>query len=157
MIIIINELIAAMKKLKKILLIDDDQISNELNKIIITDLQITHQLSIETDGERGLKHLIDSCECKTESSSSCPELVILDHLMPVMDGLEMMQDLKERDFIRAHRIVFILLAVHSTGEHIEEFKKLGVQEYTSKPLSKQRVMDAYRKYFANDTARDHTS
>ena len=77
--------------------------------------------------------------------------------MPVMDGLEMMQALKERDFINNQRIVFILLGVHSTPSQIEEFKKLGVQEYTSKPLSQETVMDAYHKYFANDTARDHTS
>jgi response regulator RpfG family c-di-GMP phosphodiesterase len=74
-----------------------------------------------------------------------------------MDGLEMMQQLKSRNYINTQRIVFILLGTHSTPAQIEAFKKLGVQEYTSKPLSEQTVMDAYHKYFADDTARDHTS
>jgi CheY-like chemotaxis protein len=145
-----------MKKIKKILLVDDDKVSNYINETLLKELAIAGQITVKTNGESALKYLIENCEGKGEKCI-CPELVILDHLMPIMDGLEMMKELKQRGFIDKQRIVFILLGVHSTQKQIEEFIKLGVQEYTSKPLSEQTVMDAYHKYFADDTARDHTS
>jgi CheY-like chemotaxis protein len=39
-----------------------------------------------------MQHLIANCESK-HVSLICPELVILDHYMPIMDGLEMIQAL----------------------------------------------------------------
>jgi CheY-like chemotaxis protein len=131
-------------------------VNNYLNEILLRELDIAETITIKTNGQSALSYLIEHCE-SSHKNSICPELVILDHLMPIMDGLEMMHALKARDFIKNQRIVFILLGVHSTPPQIEEFIKLGVQEYTSKPLSEQTVMDAYHKYFADDTARDHTS
>ena len=52
--------------------------------------------------------------------------------------------------------IFILLAVHTTLQDQEVFKKLGVQEFTSKPLSRHTVMEAYTKYWAHDTIEGHT-
>jgi CheY-like chemotaxis protein len=145
-----------MKKLKKVLLVDDDKVNNYINESLLKELDIAEVIQVETDGKKAIEHLILHCEEKGESSI-CPQLVILDHHMPLMDGMEMMQELKQRGFVDRQKVVYILLGVNSTFEHIEEFKKLGIQEYTTKPLSEQVVMDAYHKYFANDTARDHTS
>ncbi|MDO1451538.1 response regulator [Rhodocytophaga aerolata] len=137
-----------MKKLKKILLVDDDRVNNYLNEALLEELNISNTISIEENGERALQHLLEHCEA---TEGICPQLVILDHRMPVMDGLELMKELNERGFIASQQIIFILLGVHSTKEHILEFQKLGVQEYTEKPLSQQVVLDAYRKYFSTHT------
>jgi CheY-like chemotaxis protein len=143
-----------MKKLKKILLIDDDPINNYVNQQLLENLQIAEQVSIEINGKNGLQHLLHH---GNSTDGVCPELVIFDHFMPIMDGLEMMKQLQSSGFIETHKIVYILLAILSTKEHIEQFKALGVQEFTDKPLSQQVIMDAYDKYFADDTAPNHTS
>jgi CheY-like chemotaxis protein len=143
-----------MKKVKKILLVDDDRANNYINEQLLKNLHIAESIHVETNGEKALAHLLTNCETHA-AHGICPELVILDHHMPVMDGLELMHILNERGFIDKHAIVFILLGINSTKEHIAEFQKLGIQEYTQKPLSEQKVMDAYHKYFAGDTARDH--
>jgi CheY-like chemotaxis protein len=145
-----------MEKLKKILLVDDDTINNHINEALLKDLGIAEAITVKTNGESALDHLLFHCEVKLEASI-CPELVIFDHHMPVMDGMEMMQALNERGFLNEQRIVYMLLGVNSTAQNIEEFTKLGVQEYTTKPLSEQTVMDTYNKYFANDTNGDYTS
>jgi two-component system response regulator YesN len=145
-----------MKKIKKILLIDDDKVNNYINEALLKDLNIAEVITVRINGEEAMEHLIENCQLGGDGGS-CPELVILDHHMPIMDGLEMMKELKKRNFINNQRIVFILLGVYSMEEDIEEFRKLGVQEYTSKPLSEQTVMDVYRKYFADGMARDHIS
>ncbi len=134
-----------MKKLKKILLVDDDLVNNYLNETILRDLSIASQICTEINGENALAHLAEGCE---QDSGICPELVIFDHPMPVMDGMEMMKALHQKGFMDGQPIIFILLGVHSSKEHIAEFEKLGVHEYTEKPLSQEVIMDAYHKYFA---------
>src|SRR5687767_13817888 len=103
-----------MKKLKKILLVDDDKINNYLNETLLEDLHIADTISIEMNGELALKHLQDNCDLKL-SNYLCPQLVILDHYMPVMDGLELMEALKRINFIDRHKVVFILLGVNSNA------------------------------------------
>lgn len=53
-------------------------------------------------------------------------------------------------------VVFILLAIHSKQEDKEKFKELGVQEFTTKPLSRELVMDANNKYWSGGRAKEHT-
>lgn len=142
-----------MKKLKKILLIDDDKVNNYLNQIILEELHIAEEIVVLTNGNLGLNYLLESCK----SFDSCPELVIFDHRMPIMDGMEMMLNLKQVGFLDRAKVVFILLGIHSKSEDITKFSELGVQEYTDKPLSKEAVMEAYHKYFVGNTVNRHTS
>ncbi len=139
-----------MRKLNKILLIDDDKINNYLNEILLQDLNIAEEIKVVLNGQLALDYILDSCK---STQKICPELIILDHYMPVMDGIEFMEALNKEDFINRANVVFILLAIHSTKEDIETFKKLGVQEFTSKPLSKETVLEVYHKYWAGDTAK----
>ncbi len=75
--------------------------------------------------------------------------------MLVMDGMELMQELNRTGSIKWHKVVFILLAVHTSGEDIAAFQQFGVQEYTPKPLSEEVIWNAYQKYFAHDKAKEH--
>lgn len=148
-----------MKKLNTILLIDDDQINNYLNEVLLKELGIAQAVKVVLNGKQALEYLLDHCEATHKSEhkrSFCPELIIFDHHMPVMDGMEFIQALNQIGFVNRQEVVFILLAIHTAQEDIEAFKGLGVQEFTNKPLSKEIVMDAYHKYFAGDTAKGHT-
>ncbi len=126
-----------MKKLKKILLIDDDEINNFVNTGILEDLAITERVEIVTDGKFGLEYLLRHSEVP---EGICPELVFLDHHMPEMDGLEMMKSLNAINFNQD--TVFVLLGINIKEEDIQKFRDLGVKEITGKPLSKEVVMKA---------------
>jgi CheY-like chemotaxis protein len=67
----------------------------------------------------------------------------------------MIDTLHQRGFIQQASSVFILLGISSSQQEIERFKSLGVQEYTTKPLSEQTMMEAYHKYGGGDTAKQH--
>ncbi len=142
-----------MKKLEKILLVDDDKANNYINEQLLKELNISNHIQVATNGEKALQYVLENCEAMHKT---CPELIIFDHHMPIMDGMEFIKELHKIDFVNKHEVVFILLGIHSKPQDIEEFKRLGVQEFTSKPLSKEVVMDSYQKYFARDTARNHT-
>lgn len=142
-----------MKKLKQILLIDDDPTNNYLNTKILKDLEIAEEIKVLTNGKLGLDYLIN---CVNQPNSNCPALLILDHHMPVMDGMALMQNLNSLGILEKIQMVVLLLAVQTKPDDLESFKDLGVQEFTSKPLSKSRLMEAYKKYWVGDTAENHT-
>ncbi len=142
-----------MKKLEKILLVDDDKANNYINEQLLKELDISKQIHVATSGYKALQYVLENCE---SVHKTCPELIIFDHYMPIMNGMEFIKELHKIDFINKHEVIFILLGIHSKPEDIQEFKRLGVQEFTSKPLSKEVLLDAYQEYFSRDTAKNHT-
>ncbi|MDQ3289670.1 MAG: response regulator [Bacteroidota bacterium] len=141
-----------MKKLQQILLVDDDPTNNYLNHRLLSNLHIAEEIIVLTNGKLALDYILVNC---SSPEKPCPALVILDHHMPVMDGLELMKALNQDGILKHSEIVFLLLAVHTRPAEIEAFTQLGVQEFTPKPLSKERIMEAYAKYWEGDTAKDH--
>ncbi|WP_242929122.1 response regulator [Pontibacter vulgaris] len=140
-------------KLKEVLIIDDDMTANYLNERIVTELQIADHVKILTNGKDGLDYILEKC---ADNKETCPELIILDHFMPLMDGLELMETLHKSGKLENMRAVFLLLAIHTNIKDLKRFKMLGVQEFTNKPLSREKLLESYQKYWADDTVKDHT-
>ncbi len=70
-----------MKKIKQILLIDDDQTNNFFNHSSVAGLDITKEIIVLVNGQQGYNYL-PTLELEDKP---LPELIILDHFMPVMD------------------------------------------------------------------------
>lgn len=136
-----------MKKLN-VLLIDDDEITNFLNASLLNSLDFVERVKIVTDGKQGLDFLRGNCGT---ADNGCPELVIFDHHMPVMDGLEMIRELNSKDFMKRFDTVFLLLGIKTIEKDIEVFTEQGVAEITTKPLSEKTVQDIYNKYWSYST------
>lgn len=134
-----------MRTLNKILLIDYDEVDNFINEELLRSLSISKWIEVLSDGRQGLVHLLKSCEFPDEI---CPNLVVFNHQIPNMDGLEMIRALEAIGFMKERKIVFLLLGNYSTEEEITFFKNLGVQVVTTKPLSKETVMYACKKYWS---------
>jgi response regulator RpfG family c-di-GMP phosphodiesterase len=133
-----------MRKLNKILLIDDDQITNHIHKHLLEELNITHEIQALEDGDKALDFLVN---CHGSVLEPCPELVIFDHQMPNMTGRELIEALHEMNFIQENDTVFMSLGINPNQKDVEILEELGVQEFAIKPLSKEKVMDVYNKYW----------
>lgn len=64
-----------------------------------------------------------------------------------MDGKELIEALDKINFIKKNKVVFMFLGVNSIQTDVETMKELGVQEFTTKPLLEEKVMDVYNKYW----------
>lgn len=137
-----------MKKLNKILLIDDDDVTNYINKDLLEGLNIAEEVQVIEDGEKAFEYL---ASCGESSSQGCPELIIFDHQMPNMDGRELIEALDEINFIKENKVVFMFLGVSSIQADVETMKELGVQEFTTKPLSETKILDVYSKHWKTDS------
>jgi CheY-like chemotaxis protein len=134
-----------MKKLNKILLIDDDPINNFINKRILIKLDIADSVKVVKNGKEALDYIKEGC---TDDEMICPELIIVDNHMPVMDGLEFMGHFNQQNFSNRGEVIVLALVATSTEEEVERFKKLGVNEITYKPLTENLIMEIYQRYWA---------
>lgn len=73
-----------------------------------------------------------------------PEIVITDINMPVMDGIEMAEEIKT---IKAG-IKFIVMTAYSDKEYYEKFSKIGFCEYLLKPIVLSTLFAAIDKCIA---------
>lgn len=69
------------------MLVDDDDSTNYLHKIIIEEMRITEQISIARNGQEALDKISDHIK-----DDQCLDLIFLDINMPVMDGFEFLQE-----------------------------------------------------------------
>jgi CheY-like chemotaxis protein len=134
-----------------ILLIDDDPVANFIHKVLLLEKDIVASVETRNDGIQGLEYLLRHC---STPGKSCPDLIIFDHNMPMMDGLEMIRRLRRADFFNAQPCVFMLLSIYVTSQEKEMYQRLGVIEFSDKPLTYQKVLLVYRKYFSADTGTD---
>jgi two-component system alkaline phosphatase synthesis response regulator PhoP len=75
-----------------------------------------------------------------------PDLVILDVMMPVMNGLETLMALKSDYSTRS--IPVILLTAQSTEQEIIRGLELGADDYITKPFSPQELVTRVKTVLA---------
>ena len=76
-----------------------------------------------------------------------PDLILLDVLMPEMDGYEVCTKLKENEATKGIPVIFI--SGNSKAEEVEKGLALGAVDYLFKPIDGQAVLDAVEKHIVN--------
>ena len=129
---------------KSILIVEDD---TDLRTFIKTILEKEYLIIEAEDGVEGLD--------KAEKES--PDFIVSDIMMPRMDGIELLQNLKEN--INTSHIPVILLTAKTTIETKLEGLTYGADDYITKPFSvpyfkarinnlleqRKRLQEIYRK------------
>lgn len=108
---------------KKVLIIDDDPDLGKLIEAILktADITVFHAYS----GKEGLK----------KAYEIHPDLVILDVMMPGMDGFEVCTRLREMV-----NIPVLMLTARSTSADMLHGFNLGIDDYVRKPFSKDELL-----------------
>ena len=106
-----------------VLIVDDEQVLAQA----IADFLSRHHyaVSLSTTGEEGLR-MIDR---------EPPDIVLLDHRLPRMDGLDVLSKVKET----RPEIQVIMMTAYGSAEGAVEAIKLGAFDYVSKPLDLEKL------------------
>jgi len=67
-----------------------------------------------------------------------PDLILLDHNMPVMDGITMLRKLREDPGLK--RIPVIMLTAESGLDSLATVARLGVRDYVTKPFRDEELL-----------------
>jgi DNA-binding response OmpR family regulator len=83
------------------------------------------------------------------AQSSKPALILLDCMMPVMDGVEVLRRLKDSAELKF--IPVIMLTFKGKDQDIDTCLKLGAIDYFVKPISLSVVLARIHKILGEDT------
>lgn len=132
-----------MHKVDKILIIDDDQISNFLTANVIRRNCQTQEITICLDGQEAYNLL----KQKSESASGLPNLILVDINMPTMSGFDFLEAFRLLKH-GGHMPVIIILTTSDNLQDLERLKDFPeVEVYLNKPLKEDTVQFITDKYF----------
>ena len=78
-------------------------------------------------------------EALEKAGSLLPDLILLDIMMPEMDGFQVLVKLKENG--ATSQIPIIMLTARKSKEDMQKAKELGAVEYITKPFKAVEVVD----------------
>jgi CheY-like chemotaxis protein len=134
-----------MKKLNKVLLVDDDYISNFLNKLLIRDMNLTDKTFFASNGEEALDFIRKNCVItEGKEDENTLDLVLLDINMPVMDGFEFLEEYNRIENKR-NNIYIVMLTSSSDYKDMQEAKKYNVAGFLNKPLTEEKINNVIRQ------------
>lgn len=130
-----------MNKIRTILLIDDDFITNFINKKLLDRLNIAEEVKIVVNAPQGLNCLEGNC-FKTRKN---PQIIFLDINMPGMDGFDFVKTFNEKQFQNKDKVKICVLTTSTNNDDFVKMEELGVKYFLNKPLTKEKIEDFLRK------------
>jgi CheY-like chemotaxis protein len=124
------------EKYSLVLVVDDDPTSVLISSFIVKHLGITEKIEAVNNGKEGLASLMNYLDQKV--SAAKPVLVLLDLMMPVMDGFEFLGEFSKvqpKDDINV-----CVLSSSSQPKDKAKVKELGASFYLEKPLTEEKLM-----------------
>lgn len=120
---------------KRILLIDDDSnVANYVKFRLQKKGYDLHHIDNGLDGVEAIKNLK-------------PDLVILDMMMPGIDGREVAEIVKEKNLMNLSRI--IVLSGKEVSEEVKALFDLGIHDYLQKPINIDNLVIRIDRALAN--------
>ena len=125
------------KNKERILIVDD----SEMNRMILADmLEDQYEILEAADGAQGISIL--------QQMSSQISLVLLDIVMPEMDGFEVLAVMNQKKWIED--VPVIMISAESMPSYVQRAYELGVTDYISRPFDslvvQRRVINTIMLY-----------
>ena len=122
----------------KILVVDD----NEMNLKVFLGLLKNHGMQIDT--------AMSGKECLARIEQNAYHMIFMDHLMPEMDGVETLRQIRELKTNRSKDAVIIILTANAVSGAREMFLEEGFADYLSKPIIAVNLEKMIQKYLPEE-------
>ncbi|MFC1866695.1 two-component system response regulator [Thermodesulfobacteriota bacterium] len=123
-----------------VLVVDDTETNID---ILVETLGDDYDISVAMDGESALEDIADRV----------PDLILLDIMMPGMDGYEVCERLKSDDATKNIPVIFLTAMTEEQDE--AKGLALGAVDYVTKPFSPELVKSRVRNQLELKRHRDH--
>jgi DNA-binding response OmpR family regulator len=112
--------------LKKILLVDDSRTSLFMERMILQ--QGPYRLLTANDGKEGVETAL----------AELPDLILMDVVMPRMNGFEALRELRAQAETRDTPV--ILVTTRGEPANVEEGYQAGCSDYLTKPIDPEELL-----------------
>ena len=116
---------------EKILVIDDDPTSNTMVGFLLKSHG--YNVVLACDGQEGLE----------KANQEKPDLIVLDIMMPKMDGYTFLRKLKQTNLLAIPPVIVLT----SKDKMEDSFRIEGVFDYFVKPLDTQKLLKRVQECF----------
>lgn len=118
----------------KVLIVED----TEVNRLVLSRRleKLGFEIVVAVDGKEGLHKARDEM----------PDIIIMDMVLPKMDGGEVTQLLKKNE--QTKHIPIIALTAHAVSQARDATIGIGCDEYETKPLDFERLVSKIEKLLA---------
>jgi CheY-like chemotaxis protein len=135
-----------MPVLTSVLLVDDDSTTNFLNKLLLTRMGVAEHVLVAENGEQALRTLDQTCSPLADST--CPQLILLDMNMPVLNGLAFLEAYVQMPLAHQQAIVIVMLTTTLHPVDLARTQALPIAGFLSKPLTQEKVTAVLEQHFA---------
>jgi DNA-binding response OmpR family regulator len=111
---------------RKILLVDDSETVLQMEQMILT--KSSYELILARDGEEGV----------AKALATRPDLILMDVVMPKMNGFEAMKQLRENAQTRS--VPIVMVTSKAEAESMETGYQNGCSDYIIKPIDQLELM-----------------
>lgn len=108
------------KEKSKVLVVEDDQFLRKIYEVKLSDEGFNVKIAV--DGEEGIKLALDFK----------PDVILLDLIMPKLNGFEVLEKLKGKEKIKTP--IYVLSNLGQDSD-VEKAKKLGAEGYLVKAVT----------------------
>jgi CheY-like chemotaxis protein len=108
-------------------LVEDHEINRKLAQILLE--RMGYRCAMVNDGQQALERL----------ALEHFDVVLMDVMMPVMDGLSALRVLRTRESLLGLRTPVLMVTAHAMTGDKERFLAAGADGYVSKPLSQEAL------------------
>lgn len=136
------------RKLKGVLLIDDDEPTNFLHKIILDKSECTEKVYVVNDGKEAMEFL--TCTGNYSHRNQVPpiELVLLDINMPRMSGWDFLEEYRKLPEEHKGRIIIVMLTTSlNSQERLKAESMTEVSGFRTKSLTPEMIEDILECHF----------
>ena len=133
-------------RVRCVLLVDDDPITNYLNRRLLEKLDATEQVLVALNGHEALQVLARECP-ESGPGSCCPALIFLDVNMPLMNGFDFLDAYQLLPLARRRAIVIIMLTTSVHPNDMQRLENRPVAGFLSKPLNPEKIQRVLDQHF----------
>lgn len=145
-IIELKKIIVSSVKESKFSVINTNYEFEPANILLVDDIELNRTLLKELLADSNLNFLdaVDGFDAIAKAKEFLPDLIVMDIKMPRMDGVDATTYLKNDP--QTKHIPIIALTASAIRSEQEHYQKLGFDVVLIKPVEKQVITDAFRKY-----------
>ena len=120
-----------MTPTRRVLVVDDSPTSREIYATFLRNSGI--EVAAVADGPSALEAV----------EADRPDAVVLDLMLPGMDGFEVLRELGERDLLEGMAVICVTAAL--SDEYRQRALKLGCSAFLEKPDSPRRIVETVQR------------
>ncbi|MEI9910385.1 MAG: response regulator [Bacteroidota bacterium] len=140
------------RRLNCVLLIDDDEPTNFLSRMLIEEANCTQHIQVVQSGQDALSYIKNSERFTGKNKNlPTPDLIFLDINMPAMNGWEFLAKYAELEKRQKDKIIMVMLTTSLDPDDEVKAKNIAeVTDFRRKPLTKKMVDEILETYFAGE-------